>query len=131
MMNREKQWAVGDWVIGKSKNGELIHGFIESIEAQHGNVKVYVVECDNDSTVGKTIVTPSQYVEVLPEAIIDSEEQVLDLIDLALLTQDKAWFMELTTKAASLKKAAPGREAGRPVPTSVRNRLGTSAIWEQ
>lgn len=50
-------FEIGDWVKGKSKDGELIRGFIEAIDFSQGTVKVYVVACDQEKTIGRTIET--------------------------------------------------------------------------
>lgn len=129
MLNREEQWAMGEWVRGKTRNGELIRGFVESIDSAAGTVHVYVVHSDNDTVVGKVVATSARWLEALPESGVDQEEQVRDLIDLALLTQDREWFAELVALTWTLKKNGPGYgrdNRGR----HARNRLGTSAIRE-
>ncbi|MDF2678833.1 MAG: hypothetical protein K0R47_23 [Brevibacillus sp.] len=130
MMNREEQWIVGEWVRGKTKKGELIHGFVESIDSTGSTVHVYVVNCDNDMTVGKVIATPINKVEVMNESAAFDEEQVRELIDLALATRDQEWFRELVATSKSLQKNSQGREKRNAEHRYIRNRLGTSAIWE-
>lgn len=42
----------GDWVQGRSRDGELIHGYIETVSANREIVKVNVVESDNKKRSG-------------------------------------------------------------------------------
>jgi hypothetical protein len=130
MMNRERQLAVGNWVKGKTTNGELIRGYIESIDSLNGTVTVYVVECDNDQTVGKSVVTPGPWLENIPVSSFTDEDQIRDLIDLALVTRDKDWFMELSAKVTPRAKRSGEAENRRAGTRALRNRLGSSAIWE-
>ncbi|MED4585028.1 IDEAL domain-containing protein [Brevibacillus choshinensis] len=130
MMSREEQSMVGEWVRGKTKKGELIHGFVESIDSTGSTVHVYVVNCDNDMTVGKVIAIPINRVELMNESSVIDEEQLRDLIDLALATRDQEWFRELVARSRSLQKNLQGREKRTAEHRYIRNRLGTSAIWE-
>jgi hypothetical protein len=43
-----------------------------------------------------------------------SEAELLDLIDLALQTRDRAWFDELTDQLAALGGGTPNRRGIRP-----------------
>lgn len=130
MMNHEELSMVGEWVRGKTKNGELIHGFVEGIDSTGSIAHVYVVNCDNDMTVGKVIAIPVNRVEVMNESSVINEEQVRDLIDLALATRDQEWFRELVDTSKSLQKNSQGKETRTTEHRFIRNRLGTSAIWE-
>lgn len=93
----------GDWVQGKSRDGELIHGFVETVSDNREIVKVNVVESDNEKAVGKSIWIPSKWTEKLPDLDISNETHLLALIDLALLSKDETWFMELSGKLESIK----------------------------
>ncbi|WHY99576.1 IDEAL domain-containing protein [Peribacillus simplex] len=97
------QFKNGDWVQGKSRDGELIHGFIETVSDNPEIVKVNVVESDNEKAVGKSIWIPSKWTEKLPDLEISNENHLLALIDLALLSKDETWFMELSGKLESIK----------------------------
>lgn len=48
---------VGDWVKGKTKNGELIYGYVETVNSLQGTVKIKVMDCDNEQIIGKTVET--------------------------------------------------------------------------
>lgn len=85
----------GDWVRAKSRDGELVRGYIESIDTYQDIMKIHVVESDNTKVVGKSIWLIMKYAEKLPE-VPPSDKELLSLIDLALLTKDKAWFNKLT-----------------------------------
>ncbi|MCD7033584.1 IDEAL domain-containing protein [Metabacillus sp. GX 13764] len=88
----------GDWIRGKLKSGEMIYGYIEGIEASNGVVKVKVVHCDNPHIAGRTIGVLSKWVEKTAMSKAISKEQLQQIIDLALLTNDKEWFLELTNQ---------------------------------
>ena len=102
-MVENNQFKNGDWVQGKSRDGELIHGFIETVSDNREIVKVNVVESDNEKAVGKSIWIPSKWTEKLPDLEISNETHLLALIDLALLSKDETWFMELSGKLESIK----------------------------
>ncbi|MGG0790788.1 IDEAL domain-containing protein [Peribacillus simplex] len=102
-MVENDQFKNGDWVQGKSRDGELIHGFIETVSDSREIVKVNVVESDNEKSVGKSIWIPSKWTEKLPDLEISNENHLLALIDLALLSKDETWFMELSGKLESIK----------------------------
>lgn len=123
-MAKMNQLEVGDWVKGKSKNGELIRGFIEEMDSYFGTVKINVVECDNENTIGRTVETLSTWVEKLPVSALYNEEQIRAVIDVALSVRDEAWFMELSEKLQSYNQEAPGvgkRVINHSIP---KNRLG-------
>ncbi|MEW9669912.1 IDEAL domain-containing protein [Ammoniphilus sp. 3BR4] len=127
-MRKSNQFEVGDWVKGKSKNGELIRGYIEDTDSYHGVVKVTVVESDNAETIGKTVETPSSWVEKLPIASYYNEEQIRDVIDVALASKDEVWFMELTEKLKAFKQGSSGNGQRFVHDSTLRNRLGTSGL---
>ncbi|MFF2455429.1 IDEAL domain-containing protein [Peribacillus simplex] len=102
-MVENDQFKNGDWVQGKSRDGELIHGFIETVSDNREIVKVNVVESDNKKAVGKSIWIPCKWTEKLPDLEISNENHLLALIDLALLSKDETWFMELSGKLESIK----------------------------
>ncbi|NRD79996.1 IDEAL domain-containing protein [Bacillus sp. BRMEA1] len=97
---------IGDWIKAKSRSGELIIGYVESqsSEIQKGEVKVTVVRSDHNETVGKTILLSSRQVKSLPVSNVTNKAQIQFLIDLALLTKDKTWFMELTSELNSMNQ---------------------------
>lgn len=101
----------GDWVQGRSRDGELIHGYVETMDSIQGLVKVNVVESDNEKTIGKSIWLLNKSAEKLPDLTVTNESQLLSLIDLALRSKDEQWFMELTTKLASNKSKENTKKA--------------------
>lgn len=103
-MSDNYRFENGDWVQGRSRDGELIHGYVETIDAIQGIVKVNVVESDNKKAIGKSIWLLNKSAEKLPDLTVSNESQLLSLIDLALLSKDEQWFMELSTKLAAIKK---------------------------
>ncbi len=94
----------GDWVKGKSIDGKLLMGYIESLDPQGGALKVTAVSFDNEMTVGKTILMQSKDVKKLPETKISNKEQIRFLIDLALSTGDEEWFIELSSQINSMRQ---------------------------
>ncbi|MFD2445718.1 IDEAL domain-containing protein [Bacillus sp. CGMCC 1.16607] len=102
--NKDSILKAGDWVKGKSIDGELLIGYIESLAIQGGALKVTVVTSDNEMTVGKTILMQSKDVKKLPESKVSNKEQIRFLIDLALSTGDEEWFIELSSQINSMRK---------------------------
>jgi hypothetical protein len=127
LMDRVNQSPVkvGDWVKGKTKNGELIYGYIETINPLQRIVKIKVMDCDNEQIIGKTVETLEHWVKKLPMSPLDNEEQIKALIDIALLTKDESWFMELSAKLKSMKQVTKGSEMKNTTYPSFKNRLGT------
>ncbi|PWW28335.1 IDEAL domain-containing protein [Cytobacillus oceanisediminis] len=108
LTNNNSILKVGDWIKGKSQKGELILGYIETLDILKGIVKVTVVTSDNQETIGKTIQMLSRRVKPLPESKVANKEQIHFLIDLALSTGDEEWFIELSSKLNSMKELVKG-----------------------
>lgn len=106
--NKNSILKTADWVKGKSWDGELIIGYVESMDSVNGTVSVKVVTSDRDETVGKTIEVGSKHLDVLPSSQVRNREQILFLIDLALETGDEAWFQELSSQLKSMKELVNG-----------------------
>jgi uncharacterized protein YpiB (UPF0302 family) len=102
--NKDFILKAGDWVKGKSINGELLIGYIESLAAQGRALRVTAVTSDNEMTVGKTILMQSKDVKKLPETKVLNKEQIRFLIDLALSTGDEEWFIELSSQINSMRQ---------------------------
>ncbi|WP_210366996.1 IDEAL domain-containing protein [Bacillus sp. REN3] len=98
----------GDWVKTKLKEGELILGYIESLDIINGLVNINVVTSDIDEVVGQTVVIGLKYVEGIPAAKVKNKEQIRFLIDLALMTGDEEWFLELSSKLKSMEELVSG-----------------------
>jgi hypothetical protein len=94
---------VGDWVKATSKEGELILGYIDSLGEAQDTVKVKIIESDHGAVIGKALKMFKKNVEKLPVSTSLLEEQVVNLIDLALLTNDKEWFLELSQKLSEIR----------------------------
>ncbi|MFC3883619.1 IDEAL domain-containing protein [Bacillus songklensis] len=125
LTNGNYRLEVGDWVKGKSRDGELIHGYIETIDPLQETVTVKVVECDHEEMIGKTIGMLNKGVKKLPVSTASNDEQLSHLIDLALLTRDEEWFMSLSAKLNSLRnvsKVDTKKDPGYPISrNSVKN----------
>lgn len=108
LLNNHSILKTGDWIKGESRNGELIIGYIESLNILEGVVKVNVITSDNHETIGKTISISSSRIKSLPVSNVINKEQILLLIDLALSTGDEDWFIELSSKLNSIKQLVNG-----------------------
>lgn len=113
---------MSDWVQGRAENGELIQGFIVAIHETEAVAKVHVVQSDNEAVVGKGVMMREQWLKDMPFAETEDAGQIADLVDLALATQDVAWFEELSArlKQGSRQQMPNGGRAGS---RTARNRL--------
>ena len=96
--NNIKKLKIGDWIKGMSSNGELILGYIETIDIYNTIVRVCVIESDNKKLKGRTIRVRENDIEKQSVISDFTEGELLNLIDLALSTRDKRWFFDLTAK---------------------------------
>ncbi|MEH7505611.1 IDEAL domain-containing protein [Neobacillus drentensis] len=103
-MTDKYRFENGDWVQGGSRDGELIHGYVETVDTHKGMLQVKVVDSDNEKAIGKSIWIVNKRAEKLLEITGRNESELLALIDLALLFKDEQWFKELSTKLAAIKK---------------------------
>lgn len=108
MMQQQSKWKKGDWVKGRTVNGELMHGYIEAFNDEDGTVKVHVVACDRESTVGRTIETLSYLIKPFPILPL-SNTQLRSITDLALITSDRDWFMDLSSQIARTEENTQNR----------------------
>lgn len=116
---------VGDWVMGNTNQDELIHGFIESINRVHGTVGIKVVASDHEAVIGRRINVLSHVVKKLPESSLNNEEQLKDLIDIALLIKDESWFRELSDTLSSIQHHSNVHDENKWMKDANNNRLGT------
>jgi hypothetical protein len=98
----------GDWIKAESRDGELIIGYIESLSSIEGVVKVTVVTSDNNQTIGKTIPILSTRVKKMPVSNVTNKAQIEYLLDLALSTGDKEWFLVLSAELNAMKQLVNG-----------------------
>ncbi|WP_139991188.1 hypothetical protein [Paenibacillus paridis] len=121
------KFNISDWVQGKTKDGELIHGFVETIDILQGFVTVNVVKSDNEEVIGKIVAVRSSWLKNVSDIAVDDGQLFQNSINLALDTWDEAWFMELTnTRKASEVAAAQAGDKSNIYSFPV-NRLGQSA----
>lgn len=104
MANNDSVLKTGEWVKGRSRNGELIIGYIEALHSTEGAVSVHVVTSDNEESIGKTVQLLSRRVKSLPASKVANKEQISFLIDLALSTGDEEWFLELSSQLNSMRQ---------------------------
>lgn len=95
---------VGDWVKGKSRDGELIIGYVDSLDILEDIINVTVTSSDQEGLAGKSIPLLRTLVKKLPDPQVKNKEQIQFLIDLALATGDEEWFMELSAKLKSMRE---------------------------
>jgi hypothetical protein len=105
----------GDWVSGTTLNDERFIGYVVSIGDGEG-VKVRVSQSDHGEIAGTLVETRRSKVRKLPEQKPSSPEELGDLIELALMTQDKAWFDELSAELAALSAKGAGKPRKREAP---------------
>jgi len=118
------KFEIGDWVQGKTVDGEFIHGYIETVDAQQEIVRVRVVQSDHEEAVGRTVAVRSSWLKQLPAAPLQDRQNLESLIDLALSTWDEAWFDELTGRLNNVSsEEEQGKQRAR-LQGSFRNRLG-------
>ncbi|KHF38961.1 IDEAL domain-containing protein [Halalkalibacter okhensis] len=96
--NYNKELKLGDWIKGKTRNDEWVHGYIESVEPFHPLVRMKVLFSDNTEFVGRVIRVEKKDIEKQAPLNNFSEAELLNFIDLALSTRDQQWFLELTSK---------------------------------
>jgi len=98
-----KQIMIGDWVNLSSSKGERIHGYVEKMTGDREVVQIRVVSSENHILVGQSIQVQVSKVSRENEVEQYSAGELKQLIDLALLTNDKTWFDSLMVKYQTLK----------------------------
>ncbi|MFD2615983.1 IDEAL domain-containing protein [Terrilactibacillus laevilacticus] len=109
-MEQSLQLDVGNWVKATTKKGAFLHGYITKINDTAGTVDVQVLQSDHKVMVGQTITLLKGVVKNLAMSNFN-ESEIRSLIDLALTTRDKDWFMELTKKLEGELKKAKGKSS--------------------
>ncbi|TWT13196.1 IDEAL domain-containing protein [Planomicrobium sp. CPCC 101079] len=104
MNNNQTILTTSDWVKGISRHGELIIGFVDSMNIAKEAVNVTVVKSDNIELIGKTISMSVKQVETVPAGQTKDAGQLEFLIDLALSTGDEKWFLELSAELNAKKQ---------------------------
>jgi hypothetical protein len=95
---------ISDWVQAKTKDGELIHGFVDAVDESQRMANVIVVKSDNEESVGKPIAVREQWLRKLPDYVMEDAGSIQSLIDIALLAKDEQWFHELIKKLQSVQQ---------------------------
>lgn len=108
MFNNNSILKIGDWIKAKSRDGELIIGYVDSFDVLGEMTKVTVTTSDNQEIVGQTIPILQNKVQRLPNSNVRNKEQILNLIDLALATGDEDWFLELSSKLNAMRELVKG-----------------------
>jgi hypothetical protein len=116
----------GDWVSGSSAADEKFIGYIESFD-ESSQVLVHVTQSDHEEIINTSIEASRLKIKKLLDRGPATREEVMSLIDLALMTHDKEWFEQLEHQLASPKFAKPMRVTSAAGPAHMRwNSLGTS-----
>ena len=95
---------VGDWVSGTSVEDERVFGYVEEIEDRAGLVAVRVLKSDHSEAVGQKVTSRKQRLKRLPFREPETEDELINLIDLALATRDRAWFEEIAAKLHQVRQ---------------------------
>ncbi|MCA1038072.1 IDEAL domain-containing protein [Bacillus infantis] len=101
---------MGGWITGKSRNGELVQGFVEAAVPERDFVTVFVVDSDNPDVIGRKVHIEKKKAEKMKSHYTPSADGIRSLIDTALLTRDKEWFMELSEALKHLEQAGTGNK---------------------
>ncbi|TYR80637.1 IDEAL domain-containing protein [Priestia megaterium] len=110
-----KPLTIGDWVKGKSRYGELIYGYVSSIDSIKEKAIVNVVECDDKQLIGKNIGMLNTQLKKRSNSKQTTEEQLLYLINLALTTKDEQWFNELSQELNEIRNFSKKAKRGEGV----------------
>ncbi|MBN2983760.1 MULTISPECIES: IDEAL domain-containing protein [Cohnella] len=116
-------FAIGDWVSGHTSQGELVRGFIDSMQIEQGTVSLLVTESDHEAAVGKLLTLQNRAVRTLPAFAADDESSILNFIDMALTTKDEAWFRELSEQLLAVRNKGVQVRERIGAPSGIRNRL--------
>jgi hypothetical protein len=111
----------GDWVKGKSSEGQLLFGYIESRHEAKELVKIRVVQTEESLIIGQTIDLPFSLITKLSDPSLKSQQEVRSMMDLALQTKDEEWFKELSGMLATLDEK--GITEKQEYPAEINNRL--------
>lgn len=122
--NQKEIFAVGDWIKAESNQGELIHGYIETLNPFQEKVEVHVVVSDNNDTIGKKVKLTREQIKKLPTSTPNNKEQIRSLIDVALAAKDKEWFMELTNQLNEIQQDSKQNNTETPADSEFSNQLG-------
>ena len=122
--NQKEIFAVGDWIKAESNQGELIHGYIETLNPFQEKVEVHVVVSDNNETIGKKVKLYREQIKKLPTSTPNNKEQIRSLIDVALAAKDKEWFMELTNQLNEIQQDSKQNNTETPADSEFSNQLG-------
>ena len=114
---------VSDWVHGRTGEGEMVYGFVKSMDLLQGLVELHVVKSDNGERIGRSATVKRSTVKQVQDTVPTDPRQAAELIDLALATWDREWFMELTEIRGDAAQGEQSTVATVP-PTSPTNRLG-------
>ncbi|GIO33354.1 MULTISPECIES: hypothetical protein [Paenibacillus] len=120
------KFEIGDWVQGKTVDGEFIHGYIETADAQREIVRVRVVQSDHEEAVGKTVSVRGSWLKLLPVNSLEDPDNLESLVDLALSTMDEVWFQELTDRMKQLRSDKGKETREIPFRGKLSNRWGLS-----
>ncbi|MNU34867.1 hypothetical protein D3C71_234530 [compost metagenome] len=92
-MTKKRAVSIGDWVSAEKANGDVYTGWVSQIVGGTASIYIPSVESYAPFSLQTLAICPVYY----------TEEELDDVIDLALLLKDKAWFEELIKEKESIK----------------------------
>ncbi|WP_067836257.1 hypothetical protein [Amphibacillus sediminis] len=91
-----KRVMIGDWVKLRSSKGERIHGYVEKHTTEENVLQLRVISSDNHLLKGHSIQVQVAKLEKEKPFTRYTLGELEQLIDLALSTNDRAWFDALS-----------------------------------
>lgn len=117
---------LGDWVQGTSLDDERFRGYVEVVSKEFGSVLVRVTESDREASIGRVVESTFAKLEKLQDDGWRDDQGLNDLINLALLTKDEQWFLELTASLRDLRSHSKGDASSPSIPSQ---RVLHRRIW--
>ncbi|OCT15611.1 hypothetical protein A8709_16220 [Paenibacillus pectinilyticus] len=120
--------AISDWVVATTSDDEMVHGYVEAIAWQQGIAFVHVIASDQDEIIGHQMEVKLASVKKLPESVMETEADVMNLIDIALSVRDEQWFVELSATLRNLQSQESKTTKDKEIPGHIINRLGVDQL---
>lgn len=93
---------IGDWVMGRSKEGHQVVGYVTGTNSS--GTAVYTVDACCDKLIGKNVHARTEQLATLPESkYTDTEGYIRNMIDFSLITRDEELFRDMANALRKLK----------------------------
>ncbi|WP_159884628.1 hypothetical protein [Paenibacillus puerhi] len=114
--NNQEFFREGDWVSGTSVWDEKFIGYVDSApKLEGGAILVRITQCDRKRLINTLVQTREHRLRKLVDSSPAVEEDWDGLIELALITHDKEWFEELTSRMlAAGSRSGKDKPGGQP-----------------